>query len=100
MITPKRILAAAERKTEEIGKPMNIAVEDTGGNLAAQVRMDKAWVGSIDIAITYGLDFASLRYFNQGTSGAVAVGRLVLWNTCLQSRAGHDLRGWHSAQAR
>jgi uncharacterized protein GlcG (DUF336 family) len=30
---------------------MNIAVVDTGGNLIAFVRMDGAWLGSIDIAI-------------------------------------------------
>jgi uncharacterized protein GlcG (DUF336 family) len=47
----KRVLAAAERKAEEIGQPMNIAVVDTGGNLVAHVRMDKAWIGSVDIAI-------------------------------------------------
>jgi uncharacterized protein GlcG (DUF336 family) len=47
----KRVLAAAERKAEEIGQPMNIAVVDAGGNLVAHVRMDKAWIGSVDIAI-------------------------------------------------
>ena len=30
---------------------MNIAVADAGGNLIAHVRMDNAWMGSIDIAI-------------------------------------------------
>jgi uncharacterized protein GlcG (DUF336 family) len=30
---------------------MNIAVVDAGANLAAFVRMDDAWLGSIDIAI-------------------------------------------------
>jgi uncharacterized protein GlcG (DUF336 family) len=30
---------------------MNIAVADGGGNLVAHVRMDGAWLGSIDIAI-------------------------------------------------
>jgi len=30
---------------------MNIAVVDAGGNLVAHVRMDKAWMGSIDISI-------------------------------------------------
>ena len=29
---------------------MNIAVADEGGNLVAHVRMDNAWIGSIDIA--------------------------------------------------
>jgi uncharacterized protein GlcG (DUF336 family) len=47
----KRIIAAAEKKAEEIGQPMNIAVADAGGNLIAHVRMDKAWMGSIDISI-------------------------------------------------
>src|SRR3984893_8454584 len=47
----KRIISAAEKKAEEIGQPMNIAVVDAGGNLVAHVRMDKAWIGSIDIAI-------------------------------------------------
>jgi uncharacterized protein GlcG (DUF336 family) len=30
---------------------MNIAVVDTGGNLVSHVRMDGAWIGSIDISI-------------------------------------------------
>src|SRR5436190_22918286 len=47
----RKIIAAAEKKAEEIGQPMNIAVVDGGGNLLAHVRMDKAWVGSIDISI-------------------------------------------------
>jgi uncharacterized protein GlcG (DUF336 family) len=46
-----RIIAAAELKAEEIGQPMNIAVVDAGGNLVAHVRMDKAWIGSVDISI-------------------------------------------------
>src|SRR5882757_8417648 len=47
----RRIIAAAEKKAVEIGQPMNIAVVDSGGNLVAHVRMDKAWIGSIDISI-------------------------------------------------
>ena len=47
----KRLIAAGEAKAEEIGVPSNIAVVDAGGNLIAHVRMDNAWVGSIDIAI-------------------------------------------------
>lgn len=47
----KRIIAAAEKKAAEIGQPMNIAVADAGGNLVAHVRMDNAWMGSIDISI-------------------------------------------------
>src|SRR5689334_2371490 len=47
----RRVIAAAEKKAQEIGQPMNIAVVDAGGNLVAHVRMDKAWIGSIDISI-------------------------------------------------
>jgi uncharacterized protein GlcG (DUF336 family) len=47
----RRIIAAAEKKALEIGQPMNIAVADHGGNLVAHVRMDGAWIGSIDISI-------------------------------------------------
>jgi uncharacterized protein GlcG (DUF336 family) len=47
----KRVIDAAERKAGDIGQPMNIAVVDGGGNLLAHVRMDGAWIGSIDIAI-------------------------------------------------
>jgi uncharacterized protein GlcG (DUF336 family) len=47
----RAIIAAAEKKAEEIGQPMNIAVADAGGNLIAHVRMDNAWLGSIDISI-------------------------------------------------
>jgi uncharacterized protein GlcG (DUF336 family) len=47
----KRVIAAAEKKAKEIGQPMNIAVVDAGGNLVAHVRMDNAWIGSIDISI-------------------------------------------------
>ncbi len=47
----RRIIAAAEKKAQEIGQPMNIAVVDSGGNLVAHVRMDNAWIGSIDISI-------------------------------------------------
>lgn len=47
----RRVISAASKKAEEIGQPMNIAVVDGGGNLVAFVRMDGAWLGSIDIAI-------------------------------------------------
>ncbi len=47
----RRVIAAAEKKAEEIKQPMNIAVADAGGNLVAHVRMDGAWLGSIDISI-------------------------------------------------
>ncbi|MFU8947236.1 GlcG/HbpS family heme-binding protein [Mycetocola zhadangensis] len=47
----RTLIAAAEKRAEEIGQPMNIAVVDAGGNLVAHVRMDGAWIGSVDISI-------------------------------------------------
>lgn len=47
----RRVIAAAEKKAREIGQPMNVAVADEGGNLVAHIRMDGAWLGSIDISI-------------------------------------------------
>ena len=47
----KKIVQDAEAKAKEIGIMMNIAVVDVGGNLIAFERMDKAWLGSINIAI-------------------------------------------------
>jgi len=44
-------LQAALRKSEDLGVAMNVAIVDAGANLKAFVRMDGAWLGSIDIAI-------------------------------------------------
>lgn len=45
------VIAAGEAKANQIGQPMNIAVVDAGANLVAHVRMDNAWLGSVDISI-------------------------------------------------
>ncbi|MFO0809327.1 MAG: heme-binding protein [Gemmataceae bacterium] len=53
-ITYEQALAAVRAglvKSGEIGVKMNIAVVDAGANLKAFIRMDGAWLGSIDIAI-------------------------------------------------
>jgi hypothetical protein len=47
----RRVISAAEKKAREIGQPMNIAVADEGGNIVAHVRMDNAWIGSIDVSL-------------------------------------------------
>ena len=47
----RKIIAAAEKKANTLKQPMNIAVADAGGHLIAHVRMDEAWIGSIDISI-------------------------------------------------
>ena len=51
LATARKIIAAAEKKASAIKQPMNIAVVDAGGNLVAHVRMDNAWIGSINISI-------------------------------------------------
>jgi uncharacterized protein GlcG (DUF336 family) len=45
------IIEEAIEKAKKIGQPMNIAIVDVGANLMAFMRMDGAWLGSIDIAI-------------------------------------------------
>jgi uncharacterized protein GlcG (DUF336 family) len=47
----RTVIAAAEKRAEEISQPQNIAVVDEGGNLISHVRMDGAWLGSVDISI-------------------------------------------------
>ena len=46
------IIERARAHADSIGVPMNIAVVDGGGHLLAFARMDKAILGSIDIALT------------------------------------------------
>jgi uncharacterized protein GlcG (DUF336 family) len=47
----RQLIAAGERKAIEMKIPYNLAVVDAGGGLVAHVRMDGAWLGSVDIAI-------------------------------------------------
>ncbi len=46
----QRAVDAALNKANEMGVKMDIAVVDAGANLKAFVRMDGAWLGSIDIS--------------------------------------------------
>ena len=57
-------VAAAERKSREMGVQMDIAVVDAGANLKAFLRMDNAWLGSIDISIKKA---KTARFFNMNT---------------------------------
>jgi uncharacterized protein GlcG (DUF336 family) len=60
----RRIIEAGEAKAREIASPSNIAVVDSGGHLIAHVRMDEAWIGSIDISINKAF---TARMFNLAT---------------------------------
>jgi uncharacterized protein GlcG (DUF336 family) len=58
------VLEAALKKAEEIKTKMDIAVVDAGANLKAFIRMDDAFLGSIDIAIKKA---KTARMFNMPT---------------------------------
>lgn len=60
----EKIIAAAKKKAEATDTKMNIAVVDAGANLVAFVRMDGAWLGSLDIAIKKA---KTARYFDMNT---------------------------------
>ena len=60
----QQIIAAAVSKAEQINTKMDIAIVDAGGNLKAFLRMDGAWLGSIDIAIKKA---KTARYFDMPT---------------------------------
>lgn len=57
-------VAAAKKMAYEIEIPMNIAIVDYGANLLFFCRMDKAWLGSMDIAIKKA---KTARFFNMET---------------------------------
>lgn len=58
------VLMAAMNKAKAINTRMDIAVVDAGGNLKAFIRMDGAWLGSIDIAQKKA---RTARYFDMNT---------------------------------
>ncbi|MDQ2793851.1 MAG: heme-binding protein [Bacteroidota bacterium] len=60
-------IQAAHTKAMDMGVKMNIAVVDAGANLTAFVRMDDAWLGSLDISIKKA---KTARYFDMPT-GAI-----------------------------
>jgi|SRR5580700_5904583 uncharacterized protein GlcG (DUF336 family) len=59
------IIQAAQEKAKQLDIQEDIAVVDSSGTLKAFVRMDGAWLGSIDIAIRKA---RTARYFDMGTA--------------------------------
>ena len=57
-------IEAAMKKAKEIGTKMDIAIVDAGANLKGFLRMDDAWIGSIDIAIRKA---RTARFFDMNT---------------------------------
>ena len=58
------VVAAAQAKAEKQGILLNIAVVDAGANLTGFVRMDGAFLGSIDLSIKKA---KTARFFNMPT---------------------------------
>ena len=72
-------IQAAIAKAKELNTKMDISVVDTGSNLKAFVRMDSAWIGSIDIAIKKART-ASLFETNTGEIGQLSQPGKPLYN--------------------
>lgn len=60
----EKAITAAKEKATKIDTKMNIAVVDAGANLVAFVRMDGAWLGSLDISIKKA---KTARFFDMNT---------------------------------
>ncbi len=58
------VLNGAVSKARELRTRMDIAIVDAGANLKSFLRMDDAWLGSVDIAMKKA---RTARYFNMNT---------------------------------
>src|ERR1700755_3286756 len=95
----RRSIAAAEKKAKEIGQPMNIAVADEGGNLISHVRMDGAWLGSVDISINKAWTARSFDIATKDLADNSQPVGPVFQYPCQQWWPSDDLRGWNSVAA-
>lgn len=59
-----KAIELAMKKAKELGTKMDIAIVDAGANLKGFLRMDDAWIGSIDISIKKA---RTARFFNMNT---------------------------------
>lgn len=101
----RRAIAAGEEKAREIGQPMNLAVVDAGGNLVAHIRMDGAWIGSIDISINKAftaraLDISTKALADNAQSGgqffgihASNAGRVMIFAGGIPLKRGNQIVG-------
>lgn len=60
----RAVVHAAKEKATDIDTKMDIAIVDAGANLKYFIRMDGAWLGSIDIAIKKA---KTARFFDMNT---------------------------------
>src|SRR5882724_12371653 len=96
----RRVISAAEKKAREIRQPMNIAVADEGGNIVTNIRMDNAWIGSIDISMKKAYTSRAFDIENHRFGKAFTVRRPVLRHSCVKRWQDHDFRWRHPAEAR
>ena len=80
----RNVIAAAEKKASEIGQPMNIAVVDGGGNLISHIRMDGAWIGSINISINKAFTSRAFDIATKDLAKHSQPGGPVLRNPCIK----------------
>lgn len=64
LVQAEYIVEIAKKKATELGTKMNISVVDSGANLVAFVRMDGAWLGSLDISLKKA---KTARFFDMNT---------------------------------
>lgn len=73
----KIMMTAAQKKAEEIGVDMDIAIVDDGGNLLMFSRMDGARITSIDIAINKAFTAGGARKSTRDYGEVAAAGKPV-----------------------
>ena len=86
----RRVISAAEKKAMEIGQPMNIAVADEGGNIVAHVRMDNAWIGSIDISMKKAYTSRAFNIETKELAKHSQSGDEFFRHLCFEQRQNHD----------
>jgi uncharacterized protein GlcG (DUF336 family) len=83
----RQMIEAGEKKARELGIPYNIAVVDAGGGLISHIRMDGAWLGSVDISINKAWSSRAFDMTTEVLSGATQSGQSLFGlNTTNQGR--------------
>jgi len=92
-------LAKAKAKAEEIGIPMNVAILDNAGYLKGFIRMDNAFLGSVDIAIKKATTSMLFRMNSEEVGNFLRpeVGAFGMENS---SGGTHGLCRWYTDQKR
>lgn len=75
LLKGKKMIAAAEAKSLELGVPMVIAVVDMGGNLVAQHRMDGSLLASISLSLDKAYTAVALKLPTHEAAAYVTPGK-------------------------